>query len=407
LELSIIIVNYNVRFFLEQCLHSVSKAIQGLEAEVWVVDNASTDGSLDYLTSLFPWVHFLPNPENTGYAKANNQALTHCRGQYILFLNPDTIVAEDCFRLCLDFIQTQPSPGAMGIRMLDGSGNFLPESKRAFPSPVSALYKLTGLSALFPRSAVFNHYSLGHLSQYQNHEVDVLAGAFMLLPKSVLDQVGGFDQRFFMYGEDIDLSYRVQKAGFQNYYFAGSAIIHFKGESTRKGSLNYVLLFYNAMRLFVQKNYSGGRAGVFAFFIQLAILIRGAFSMLNRLILAPLKQLLGSQQKLNPTSIAIMAAEGQGLKAIEILNNTGLNNGNSLTYLPEEKQVLQNKADYQVILFCEGGSLNWKQIIGLTADFADFEGELWFHGSGSGSIIGSDSKETSGRAVAPNQQATT
>ncbi len=403
MELSIIIVNYNVRFFLEQCLHSVSKAIQGLEAEVWVVDNASSDGSLDYLTSLFPGVHFLPNKENTGYAKANNQALTHCRGQYILFLNPDTLVAEDCFRLCLDFIQTQPSPGAMGIRMLDGSGNFLPESKRAFPSPVSALYKLTGLSALFPSSAVFNHYSLGHLSQYQNHEVDVLAGAFMLLPKSVLDQVGGFDQRFFMYGEDIDLSYRVQKAGFQNYYFAGSAIIHFKGESTRKGSLNYVLLFYNAMRLFVQKNYSGGRAGVFAFFIQLAILIRGAFSMLNRLILAPLIQLLGPKQKLNPTRIAILAAEGQGHKAIEILNNTGLNNGNCLTYLPEEKQVLKNKADYQVILFCEGGGLNWKQIIELTADFADFEGEFWFHGSGSGSIIGSDSKETSGRAVVPNQ----
>lgn len=391
-----------MRFFLEQCLHSVSKAIQGLDAEVWVVDNASTDGSLDYLEPLFPWVHFLPNPENTGYAKANNQALTHCRGNYILFLNPDTLVAEDCFRLCLDFIRLQPSAGAMGIRMLDGSGKFLPESKRAFPSPVSALYKLTGLSALFPRSAIFNRYSLGHLSQYQNHEVDVLAGAFMLFPKTVLEQVGGFDQRFFMYGEDIDLSYRVQKAGFKNYYFAGSAIIHFKGESTRKGSLNYVLLFYNAMRLFVQKNYRGGRAGVFAFFIQLAILIRGAFSLLHRLILVPLKQFWGYKKKHQPRQITLLAAEGQGQKAIEILNNTGLAATNTLTYLVEDKQVLKNIATNQVILFVEGGSLSWKQIIALTEDFSDEGVEYWFHAAVSGSIIGSDSKETSGKAVGPN-----
>ncbi len=407
MELSIIIVNYNVRFFLEQCLHSVSKAIQGLEAEVWVVDNASTDGSLDYLEPLFPWVHFLPNPENTGYAKANNQALTHCRGRYILFLNPDTLVAEDCFRLCLDYIKTQPSPGAMGIRMLDGSGKFLPESKRAFPSPISALYKLTGLSALFPGSAIFNRYSLGHLSQHQNHEVDVLAGAFMLFPKAVLDQVGSFDQRFFMYGEDIDLSYRVQKSGFKNYYFSGSSIIHFKGESTRKGSLNYVLLFYNAMRLFVQKNYSGGRAGVFAFFIQLAIMIRGAFSILHRMILVPLNHLLGSQVKHRPRQISILAAEGMGNSALNILNNTGLGSSNTLTYLPEDKQVLKNKAADQAILFSEGAGLSWKQIIALTEDFADDGSELWFHAAESGSIIGSDSKETSGRAVAPNQPATT
>lgn len=407
MELSIIIVNYNVRFFLEQCLHSVSKAIQGLDAEVWVVDNASTDGSLDYLKPLFPGVHFLANAENTGYAVANNQALTHCKGRYIVFLNPDTLVAEDCFKLCLDFIRAKPSAGAMGIRMLDGSGKFLPESKRAFPSPVSALYKLIGLSAIFTRSPIFNRYSLGHLNQHQDHEVDVLAGAFMLFPKTVLDHVGGFDQRFFMYGEDIDLSYRVQKAGFKNYYFAGSSIIHFKGESTRKGSLNYVLLFYNAMRLFVQKNYRGGAAGVFAFFIQLAILIRGAFSIMHRLILAPLNQLLGKQQIIEPKQIIIVAEQGQDLNAREILNNTGLGKINTLTYLPEDRQYLKNKAAEQVILFAEGGSLGWKQIIELTEALADHGAEYWFHAGGSGSIIGSDSKETSGRAVAPNHSSAT
>jgi hypothetical protein len=166
------------------------------------------------------------------------------------------------------------------------------------------------------------------------------------------------------------------------------------------------LLFYNAMRLFVQKNYIGGRAGIFAFFIQLAILVRGAFSILHRIILAPLNHLFGSQRNHHPNQIAIIAAEGQGQNAVEILNNTGLSASNRLTYLPEDKQVLKNKAAYQVILFCQGGALNWKQIIALTEDFADDEGELWFHAAESGSIIGSDSKETSGRAVAPNQPAT-
>lgn len=407
MELSIIIINYNVRFFLEQCLCSVSKAIHGLEAEVWVIDNASNDGSLSYLQPLFPWVHFLQNQENTGYAKANNQALAYCRGRYVLFLNPDTLVAEDCFRLCLDFMHGQPSPGAMGIRMLDGSGKFLPESKRAFPSPVSALYKLTGLSALFPCSAIFNRYSLGQLNQYQNHQVDVLAGAFMLLPKAVLDQVGSFDERFFMYGEDIDLSYRIQKAGFQNYYFAGSSIIHFKGESTRKNSLNYVLLFYNAMLLFVQKNYHGKRAGLFSFFIQMAIVIRAVVSLINRLLIAPLKAIFHTNKKYQLRNIALVATEGLGFSAVSILNNNKVPAINAVSYLPEDKQILLKNQAHQAILFCEGGGLNWKQIIALSENFSGFKGELLFHASGSGSIIGSDSKETSGRAMVPKQCSST
>ena len=407
MELSIIIVNYNVQFFLEQCLCSVSKAVQGLKAEVWVVDNASIDGSLDYLQPLFPWVHFLPNTENIGYSKANNQALTHCQGKYVLFLNPDTLVAEDCFRLCLDFIHAQPSPGALGIRMIDGSGKFLPESKRAFPSPISALFKLMGLSDLFPRSAIFNRYSLGNLSQHQNHQVDVLAGAFMLFPKAVLDQAGGFDELFFMYGEDIDLSYRVQKAGFQNYYFAGSSIIHFKGKSTRKGSLNYVLLFYNAMRLFVIKNYCGKGAWLFSFFIQLAILIRGFFSLLYSVFLRPLKLMFNTNKKYRLKNIALVGTAEQVLKTEAILNNKEVPAINAVSYSPEDKQILLKNSAHQAILFCEGGGLNWKQIIAITEDFSGFEGELLFHASGSGSIIGSDSRKTSGRSMVPKQNPTT
>lgn len=282
--LSVIIVNYNVRHFLEQCLCSVQKAIAGLEAEVWVIDNNSSDNSRQYLQPLFPSVRFVFNTQNVGFAKACNQGLTNATGRYILFLNPDTIVAEESLTSSIAFLEKTPEAGALGIRMLDGNGQFLKESKRAFPSPVTSLYKLFGLAALFPRSSTFARYHLGHFSEQENHEVDVLAGAYMLIKKEVLDKTGGFDETFFMYGEDVDLSYRIQQAGYKNYYFAGSSIIHFKGESTKKGSMNYVRMFYKAMSIFVQKHYGSRRAGFFSFFIQLAIWIRAGLSALTGFI---------------------------------------------------------------------------------------------------------------------------
>lgn len=282
--LSVIIVNYNVKHFLEQCLFSVSKAISGLKAEVIVIDNNSADNSVEYLEPKFPEVRFLRNTENLGFAKACNQGLKFAQGRYILFLNPDTIVPENCFHQCIAFLDEHPNTGALGIKMLDGSGKFLKESKRSFPSPLTSLYKLFGLSRLFPRSRVFSKYHLGHLDEDKDHEVDVLAGAFMMIRKEVLGKVGGFDETFFMYGEDVDLSYRIQKAGFSNYYFAGSRIIHFKGESTRKGSLNYVRLFYKAMSIFVRKHYGGSKAGIFNFLIHIAIWIRAVMTAMGQFI---------------------------------------------------------------------------------------------------------------------------
>ncbi len=274
MQLSVIIVNYNVKHFLEQCLHSVLKAVKGIQAEVLVIDNNSTDGSTAYLKPMFPAIHFIVNTENLGFAKACNQGLRNATGKYILFLNPDTIVPEDCFQQCIAFLAAHPDAGALGIKMMDGSGQFLKESKRAFPGPTTSLYKLFGLSKLFPRSRTFSKYHLGYLDENKNSEVDVLAGAFMLLKKEVLDKIGGFDEIFFMYGEDVDLSYRIQKAGYRNYYFAGSSILHFKGESTKKGTLNYVRMFYNAMSTFVRKHYGGSRAGIFNLLIHLAIWFR-------------------------------------------------------------------------------------------------------------------------------------
>jgi O-antigen biosynthesis protein len=263
----------------------------GLPGEIIVVDNSSADKSLEYLVPKFPAVWFIANNENLGFARACNQGLKVASGKYILFLNPDTIVPEDCFRKCIAFIEQQPDAGALGIKMLDGSGRFLKESKRAFPSPMTSLYKLFGLAKLFPHSRVFSKYHLGHLDENENNEIDVLAGAFMMIKKEVLDKVGSFDETFFMYGEDVDLSYRIQKATctgiggqYKNYYFAGSSIIHFKGESTRKGSMNYVRMFYNAMSIFVRKHYGGSRAGIFNVLIHIAIWFRAGLTAIGSFV---------------------------------------------------------------------------------------------------------------------------
>lgn len=247
-----------------------------------VVDNNSTDASIEYLKPLFPEIQFIINKTNIGFARACNEGLKNSSGDFVLFLNPDTIVPEDCFEKSISFFESHPDCGALGVKMIDGAGKFLKESKRSFPSPLTSLYKLFGLSVLFPKSKLFGRYHLGHLDKSQDHEVDVLAGAFMMIRRNVLNKVGSFDETFFMYGEDVDLSYRIQKGGYKNYYFSGTAIIHFKGESTRRGSLNYVKMFYNAMSIFVRKHYGGTKAGIFNASIHSAIWIRAIIAALAK-----------------------------------------------------------------------------------------------------------------------------
>lgn len=254
MTLSVIIVNYNVKLLLEQCLLSVMIASANTVTEILVVDNDSADGSVDYLQPLFPTVNFIRNTHNEGFSKANNQALALARGKYILFLNPDTEVPQDCFEQCISFLEIHPDAGALGVKMVDENGTFLKESKRGFPSPMVSLYKLTGITAMFPRSRYFAAYYLGHLDENQSHKVEVLSGAFMWIKKEALDKTGEFDERFFMYAEDIDLSYRLVQAGYANYYFSGTTILHYKGKSTRK-DFKYVKLFYLAMSQFAKKHY--------------------------------------------------------------------------------------------------------------------------------------------------------
>ena len=284
MELSIVIVNYNVQYFLENCLNAVFKASKNLDLEVFVVDNNSVDGSIKMIEEKFPEVKLIANKENLGFSKANNQAIKQVKGEFVLLLNPDTVVEEDTFKICLDFFRTHDDAGGLGVKMLDGKGAFLPESKRGLPTPKVAFYKIFGLSHLFPKSKNFGQYHLGHLSADKNHEIEILSGAFMMIRKKVLDKIGLLDESFFMYGEDIDLSYRITKANYKNYYLADTSIIHYKGESTKKSSINYVFVFYRAMAIFAKKHFSNKNAKLFSSLINLAIYLRASFALFTRTI---------------------------------------------------------------------------------------------------------------------------
>lgn len=281
-RISIIIVNYNVRYFLEQCLLSVERASRGLDTEVIVVDNNSEDDSLSMLRQQFPQVRVIANRENTGFSKANNQGIAASTGEFVLLLNPDTVLQEDSLRAPLDFMEIHPECGALGVPMIDGTGTFLPESKRGLPTPAVALFKMTGLASIFKKSKLFGRYHLHYLHPESNHAVDVLSGAYIFIRRTALDKAGWLDERFFMYGEDIDLSYRIQQAGYINVYFAGTRIIHYKGESTKKQSARYVKVFYEAMILFARKHYASRSAGLFALLITLAIQVRAFGALLSR-----------------------------------------------------------------------------------------------------------------------------
>lgn len=283
MKLSVIIVNYNVKYFLEQCLLSALKAAERVSTEIFVVDNNSVDGSVEMVQQKFPSVKVIANTKNTGFSKANNQGIRESKGEYVLLLNPDTVVEEDTFEKVVSFMDQHSDAGGLGVKMLDGTGRFLPESKRGLPTYDVAFYKIFGLSKLFPRSKTFGKYHLGYLDENKTHEVDVLAGAFMLLRKSVLDKIGLLDEDYFMYGEDIDLSYRITKAGYKNYYFPETRIIHYKGESTKRTSVNYVLVFYNAMVIFARKHFSKSNASLFSLLINFAIYIRAGAAIVARL----------------------------------------------------------------------------------------------------------------------------
>lgn len=280
MDISIVIVNYRVKYFLEQTLLSAIEALKGFEGEIFVVDNNSADGSVEFLKQRFPGVIFIENAHNAGFGTANNQAIMQASGKFTVILNPDTIITHKCLAQCFEWMRQHDKCGAIGLHMTDGNGVFLPESKRAFPTPWVSFCKIFGLSSFFPHSRLFAAYHLRFLSEFEAHKVDILSGAYMFCRTSLLKQIGGFDQDFFMYGEDIDLSYRIVKAGFENWYLPVS-MIHYKGESTKKDSMRYVHAFYDAMLIFYRKHFPRFRAFAYPF-IKAGVLAREAVAMASR-----------------------------------------------------------------------------------------------------------------------------
>jgi GT2 family glycosyltransferase len=282
MELTVVIVNYRVKYLLEQTLRSVEQAMQGMTGEVIVVDNLSGDDSIAFSRERHPQVTYIENQENVGFARANNQAIMQAQGEYTLILNPDTIITPRCLQEGIAWMQSHPKCGAIGARMMDANGVFLPESKRSFPTPWVSFCKIFGLSKLFPRSPWFAKYHLRYLSDEEPQCIDILSGAYMLCRTAVLQQLGGFDEDFFMYGEDIDLSYRIVKAGYEN-WFLPTPMIHYKGESTHKDSMRYVRVFYDAMLIFYRKHFPRFNV-IFYPIVKLGVIVRAGMAMAKRLI---------------------------------------------------------------------------------------------------------------------------
>ena len=255
LKLSVVIVSYNVRCYLAQCLVSLQRALQSVEAEVYVVDNHSRDDTVGYIREHFPHVKLVASNHNHGFARANNIAIRQSVGEYVLLINPDTFVGEEVIKECLAFMESHPHAGGVGVRMLKADGSNALESRRGLPTPLTAFYKMCGLCARYPRSRRFGRYYMGYLPWNSAQRIEIISGAYCLLRRSVLDETGLLDEDFFMYGEDIDLSFRIIKAGYENWYLP-QPILHYKGESTEHSSFRYVHVFYQAMLIFFRKHYS-------------------------------------------------------------------------------------------------------------------------------------------------------
>lgn len=388
MDLSIIIVNYNVKHFLEQCLLSVRRACTGIQAEVFVVDNASTDDSRAYLEKRFTDEQFIWNTTNPGFGKANNQVLPMCRGKYILFLNPDTIISEESLSACLNHFYNDEAIGAIGVRMIDGSGCYLPESKRNLPTPANSFYKVLGIGT---QKAGSNKSYYSPLGEHEVGEVQVLAGAFMMLSKKAIEKTAGFDEDFFMYGEDVDLSYRITKSGLKNVYVGNVSIIHFKGESIDRYDNAYLNNFYGAMSLFVAKHY--GKKMFSSFVLKAGIALAKTKAKLS----PPKKQLETTMASKTffagaKSDIAILRLHltDDVETPIEFECNNDTTAGVLLQVIYDSKAGL---------VFFAAGALSNSTIIETMAK-AGAAYKFFIHQSGSNSVVGSSDKTAKGSVFA-------
>jgi len=390
MQLSIIIVNYNSRQLLENCINSLQRAIQNSETEIIIVDNNSTDDSWEYIKSLRLTGYSFKMNDNFGFAKACNGGFGVSHGKYVLFLNPDTIVTENSLQDCISFLESHPDAGAIGVRMINSKNQFLKESKRGLPTPAASFYKLFGLSVIFPKSKTFSKYYEGHLPEKENNPVEVLSGAFMMIRREVFEKVNGFDERFFMYGEDIDLCYRIQQAGYKIYYLGTETIIHFKGESSKQRSTEYVKMFYHAMMVFVKKHYNN--AWLTNFTLHAGIYLRAFASFIT----SPFKRKKIYRKEIDKNKFLLIGDPFSAAEAENIINKNFQNV--SIKKLQSLQSLSGQENEFDKIIFCNG-RFSYKESIGFINRLKNKYQYMW-HGMHTKSIVGSSDKEFTGEAIA-------
>lgn len=321
MKLSVVIVNYKVPVFLHQCLNSLEVATENIDTEFFVVDNASNDNSVEFLRQYHPEVIYIENQENVGFSKANNMAIKRAKGEFLLLINPDTIISEDTIQRCVDFMSDNSEAGAIGVKQNYAYGMFAPESRRAVPKPVTAFYKFVGLCKRFPKHRKFGRYYLGFLDKNKTEEIEILSGAFMFIRHEAIKKVGAFDEDFFMYGEDIDLSYRILKGGFKNYYIPTN-IIHYKGESTHKRSFTYVNNFNRSMAIFFRKHFKA-----YSWFLEIPILaavyIKTLWGMIKVSVLKLFMNKITDDQIIKSYKFLLITQQPDSSPALKLLNNNG------------------------------------------------------------------------------------
>lgn len=369
MKLSVVILNYNVRFFLEQSVKSVQRAISGLDAEIIVVDNNSSDDSCEMMKQLFPNIRLIENKTNVGFSKANNQAVHIAKGEYVCILNPDTAVAEDTFVKCLRYAETSEKMGALGVNLIDGTGNFLPESKRNIPTPKASLLKLFGLGG---------RYYAKHLTEVDSGKVEILVGAFMLLKRSIYLEVGGFDEDYFMYGEDIDFSYRITRAGYQNHYLGNALVLHYKGESTKRDR-SYYDRFYGAMRIFYKKHFKTN--ALFDLSVNIGVGLLKIF-----------KQSKTRNPNQNSVDRAYVFTENLNLLR-------GLSENLSMPLKSASKAVFQDDNFSHAMLIFDAEYMQYSQIFSIMKRFRNNGNQFRIHPPRCNFIIGSDQSDEKGSVL--------
>ncbi len=384
MQISVIILNYNVRYFLELCVLSVQKALENIDGEIIVIDNNSTDDSCEMMRSRFSEVLLIENKTNAGFPKGNNIGVAQAKGEYICILNPDTVVAEDTFEKVLAFAESKSDLGIVGCKLIDGTGNFLPECKRGVPTPFVAFTKVTGLYKIFPKSTLFGRYYAEHLNENETGKVDILVGAFMVMKRELYLEIGGFDENCFMYSDDIDLSYMVLKTGKSNYYFHETAVIHYKGESTVRDGL-YMKRFREAMHFFYKKHFR--KSIFFDVFMSIGVFF---FSFIKKNQAVKVSREIHEYFLISANEKLALKVENLLGKKVTLIDSTAENSLNSLT-------KSQNK---NIEFIFDNNQLQCKSIINYLQTFKNKGFTFKILPRKSDFIIGSNSSNDRGEVIA-------